>query len=165
MKDIKNMNIWKTKETVDCSEDLYLDTDIEQLNLSVRPFNCLKRAKCQTIRDIVEFMGEDGQGLRKIRNLGTRSEEEIMEKLEIYREICRVEGKGKEKKKVTLIKPEKKIWDREIDEFHLSNYALTRLKACGIRQIRDLYATNPKQEPGWYAVRELFEKIPGSRTS
>lgn len=45
----------------------------------------------------------------------------------------------------------------------LSNYSLQRLSACGIKQIRDLYATNPKKEPGWYAVRELFEKIPSAR--
>ena len=55
--------------------------------------------------------------------------------------------------KRTIIKPAKKIWDMGIDQFHLSNY-------CGIKQVRDLYATNPKNEPGWYAVRELFEKIP-----
>jgi len=40
------------------------------------------------------------------------------------------------------------------------DYAFTRLKQKGINQVKDLYATNPKQEPGWYAVRELFGKIP-----
>ena len=29
-------------------------------------------------------------------------------------------------------------------------------------QVKDLYTTNPSKEPGWYAVRELFEKIPKS---
>ena len=57
----------------------------------------------------------------------------------------------------------KKIWDREIEEFQLSNYALTKLKSCGIHKVGDLYATNPKQEPGWYAVRELFGKLPSCR--
>lgn len=65
--------------------------------------------------------------------------------------------------KRTIIKPAKKIWDMGIDQFQLSNYALQRLSECDIRQIRDLYATNPRKELGWYAVRELFEKIPGVR--
>ena len=138
MKDIKNINIWKEKEDINDSETEFLNSEIALLNLSVRPYNCLKRAGCDTIQDVLSFIGEDGQGLRKLRNLGS-------------------------KKKVTIIKPAKKIWDREIDEFHLSNYALVRLRACGIQTIRDLYATNPKNEPGWYAVRELFEKIPSGR--
>jgi len=33
------------------------------------------------------------------------------------------------------------------------------LKQHGINFVKDLYANNPKNEPGWYAVRELFEKI------
>ena len=163
MRDIKNMSIWKTKETVCNNDDIYLNTDIAELNLSVRPFNCLKRANCHTIGDVIEFMGEDEHGLRKIRNLGSSSEKEILEKIQEYRVVCKAQGKTGGKTKTTLIKPEKKIWEREIEEFHLSNYALTRLRACGIKQIRDLYATNPKNEPGWYAVRELFEKIPSAR--
>lgn len=56
-----------------------------------------------------------------------------------------------------------KIWDREIEEIHFASFAFTKLKACEINKIGDLYATNPKNEPGWYAVRELFEKIPSCR--
>jgi hypothetical protein len=51
------------------------------------------------------------------------------------------------------------IWDKEIGEFHLSHYAEDRLRGCGISRVRDLYATHPRSEPGWYAVRELFRKI------
>lgn len=32
-------------------------------------------------------------------------------------------------------------------------------KACGIAKIGDLYITDTKQDPGWHAVRELFETI------
>lgn len=163
MKDIKNLNIWKTEEKTNNINDVFLNTDIVDLNLTVRSFNCLKRAQCNTIQDVLECIGEDGQGLRRIRNLGSRSEAEIKEKIQKYKEDCVKLGEQKTAKKVTLIKPAKKIWDRDIDEFHLSNYASSRLRASGIRKIGDLYATNPKQEPGWYAVRELFEKIPSSR--
>lgn len=53
--------------------------------------------------------------------------------------------------------------DRKIEEIHLASFAFTKLKACGINKIGDLYATNPKNKPRWYAVRELFEKIPSCR--
>ena len=163
MMDVKNLNIWKAEEKQNLNNDIFLNTEITELNLGVRSFNCLKRANCHTIRDVRSCIGEDGQGLRKIRNLGNRSEAEILEKINEYRELCAANDPVTEKKKVTIIKPAKKIWDREIEEFHLSNFAFTKLKACGINKISDLYATNPKSEPGWYAVRELFEKIPSCR--
>lgn len=164
MVNVKNLNIWKAEESENIDNSVFLNTDIEHLNLGVRSLNCLRRAGCHTVRDVLDRMSmDDGQGLRKIRNLGSRSETEIIEKIEEYRKECvQYESKAPEKK-VTIIKPAKKIWDREIDEFHLSNYSLNRLKKCGIVTIGDLYATNPKSEPGWYAVRELFEKIPSSR--
>lgn len=163
MKNINSLNIWKIEEKTNNTNEVFLNTDIADLNLSVRSFNCLKRAQCNTIQDVLDCMGEDGLGLRKIRNLGDRSETEIKQKIQEYQESCsKFQGQAASKK-VTIIKPAKKIWDREIDEFSLSNYSKSRLNACGIRKIKDLYATNPKQEPGWYAVRELFEKIPSSR--
>ena len=164
MKDIKNLNIWKQEPISKVSSEAFMDADITELNLGVRSYNCLKRAGCNTIRDIFICMGADGQGLRKIRNLGTRSENEIIEKIKEIEEIyVKTHPAGSEPMKRAIIKPAKKIWDMGIDQFHLSNYALQRLSACGIKQVRDLYATNPKNEPGWYAVRELFEKIPSAR--
>lgn len=163
MKNINSLNIWKVEEKTNNTNEVFLNTDITDLNLTVRSFNCLKRAQCNTIQDILNCMGEDGQGLRKIRNLGDRSETEIKQKIQEYKESCEKFQGQTDSKKVTIIKPAKKIWDREIDEFSLSNYSKNRLNACGIHKIKDLYATNPKQEPGWYAVRELFEKIPSSR--
>lgn len=163
MMDVKNLNIWKAEEKQNLNNDVFLNTEITELNLSVRSFNCLKRANCNTVGDILNCLGEDGQGLRKIRNLGSRSETEIIEKINEYRELCAANAPATEKKKITIIKPAKKIWDREIDEFQLSKVALSNLKACGINTIGDLYATNPKNEPGWYAVRELFARIPSCR--
>ncbi len=166
MKDIKNLNIWKTEEETNKRQEGFLGADITELQLNVRPFNCLKRAGCHKIGDVLKLLREDGQGLRKIRNLGSRSEQEILEKIQDYKESCLKQGINCERTtgvKRTVIKPAKKMWDRTIDEFHLSNYALSRLRSSGIQKIGDLYATNPKQEPGWYAVRALFEKIPSGR--
>ena len=161
MYDVKNLNVWKP-EVRKKNDNLYMNTDINELNLGVRSFNCLKRAGCNTIGDVINCLEEDGQGLRKIRNLGVRSETEIIERIEEFRKLCDDPTISK-RKEVTLIKPAKKVWDRRVDEFYLSEFALKRLKACGIEKIGDLYRTNPGSEPGWYAVRELFEKIPSSR--
>lgn len=142
--------------------------DIADLNLSVRSFNSLKRAGCDTVGDVLRVMGEEGEGLRRIRNLGARSEAEIKAVLEKLREefASRPESAGSAAKRDPvayhqrkIIRPAKSIWDREISEFHLSRYAEGKLRSCGVEKISDLYATNPKQEPGWYAVRELFSRI------
>ena len=181
MYDIRNLDIWK-KQSDSRPRNEYLKADLTELNLSVRSFNCLKRAGCSTVGDIVSLIENDEGGLRRIRNLGSRSEAEILENVQQYREHFRgrsreqyeelrgqagaqsgeeeICGDGAPIVKRALIRPEKRIWDCEIEKFHLSEYALSRLRQSGIRRFRDLYATNPKQEPGWYAVRELFEKIP-----
>ena len=157
------MNIWKTEPEVKRLNHELLNTEIADLTLSVRSYNCLKRAGCNTVGDILALMAEDENGLRKIRNLGNKSEKEIREcVLRFQEEYKHRENTADTEQAVKkpLIKPAKRYWDTEIEEFHLSNYALTRLKQNGINYVRDLYATNPKQEPGWYAVRELFDKIP-----
>ena len=64
------------------------DTTIEDLGLSFRTYNCLKRAGCDTIGEVLAYMDEDGQGLRRIRNLGSRSESEILEKIREYEKLC-----------------------------------------------------------------------------
>ena len=63
-------------------EDEYsqkLDRTIEDLDLSVRSFNCLKRAGINTVKDLVEMTEDE---LMKVRNLGKKSLEEVKKKLE-----------------------------------------------------------------------------------
>ncbi len=55
-----------------------IDIPIEELDLSVRAFNCLKRANIDTIADLISKTVED---LEKVRNLGKKSIDEIEEKL------------------------------------------------------------------------------------
>ena len=163
MYDIKNMSIWKKEETQETDLSIFENIEISELNLSVRSFNCLKRAGCNTVGQIIKILDEDERGLRKIRNLGSRSEAEILAKIREQRELCKKGHRTGANKRLTIIRPAKKMWDMEISAFHLSNYALNALHACGIRQVKDLYRTNSNNEPGWYAVRELFEKIPSAR--
>ena len=56
-----------------------LDKQIEDLDLSVRSYNCLKRAGIHSVRQLVEFSEND---LLNIRNLGVKSIEEVKDKLE-----------------------------------------------------------------------------------
>ena len=55
-----------------------LDLTIEELDLSVRSFNCLKRANINTVADLISKTEED---MMKVRNLGRKSLEEVMNKL------------------------------------------------------------------------------------
>lgn len=56
-----------------------LDTQIEDMDFSVRTYNCLKRANINAIGDLVVRTEED---MMKVRNLGKKSLEEVIQKLE-----------------------------------------------------------------------------------
>ncbi len=66
------------EEEVDDSSKV-LEMTIEDLDLSVRSFNCLKRASINTVADLSEKTEED---MMKVRNLGRKSLEEVKKKLE-----------------------------------------------------------------------------------
>ena len=55
-----------------------LELTIEELDLSVRSFNCLKRAGINTVEDLVSK--SEGEMMR-VRNLGRKSLEEVVNKL------------------------------------------------------------------------------------
>ena len=59
------------------------EAPLEDLELSVRSYNCLKRAGMQTVGDVVERINGRAD-LLKIRNLGMRSADEIMEAIMVY---------------------------------------------------------------------------------
>jgi DNA-directed RNA polymerase subunit alpha len=56
-----------------------LDMTIEELDLSVRSYNCLKRASINTLQELIQKSEED---MMKVRNLGKKSLEEVQQKLE-----------------------------------------------------------------------------------
>ena len=66
------------KDTPDGPNDKY-STVIEDLDFSVRTYNCLKRAGINSIGDLVARTEED---MMKVRNLGKKSLEEVIQKLE-----------------------------------------------------------------------------------
>ncbi|MBQ4424671.1 MAG: DNA-directed RNA polymerase subunit alpha [Lachnospiraceae bacterium] len=55
-----------------------LEMNIDELELSVRSFNCLKRAGINTVAELCNYTAED---MMKVRNLGRKSLEEVLDKL------------------------------------------------------------------------------------
>jgi len=62
-----------------------LDILIEELQLSVRAYNCLKRVNIKTIDDLVQYSIKE---LKEIKNFGQKSANEVVEKLQDRFNIC-----------------------------------------------------------------------------
>lgn len=65
-------------EKADSAKEKVLDLTIDELDLSVRSFNCLKRAGINTVEDLINKSEMD---MMKVRNLGRKSLEEVIAKL------------------------------------------------------------------------------------
>ena len=63
----------------DSSKEKALEMTIEELDLSVRAFNCLKRAGVNTVADLINKSQDE---MMKVRNLGKKSLEEVLAKLD-----------------------------------------------------------------------------------
>ena len=74
--DAKNTEIMVEKTAT--SQSKLLEMTIEELDLSVRSYNCLKRAGINTVEDLIARTDED---MMKVRNLGRKSLEEVINKL------------------------------------------------------------------------------------
>ena len=74
IKDLTGLMIEKTED----SKSKELETPIEDLDFSVRTFNCLKRANIKTLRDLTDKKQSD---FMKIRNLGKKSLKEVLDKI------------------------------------------------------------------------------------
>ena len=71
-----NFSVENTR--VGASSDKMLELTIEELDLSVRSFNCLKRANINTVEDLISKTEDE---MMKVRNLGRKSLEEVINKL------------------------------------------------------------------------------------
>ncbi len=72
----KNIDIMVERE--ETKKEKVLEMTIEELEMSVRSFNCLKRAGIDTVEDLINRTEED---MIKVRNLGKKSLEEVIQKL------------------------------------------------------------------------------------
>mgnify|MGYP000907461216 FL=1 len=73
----KDAEIMVEKE--ETKKEKVLEMTIEELDLSVRSYNCLKRAAIHTVEDLINKTEED---MMKVRNLGRKSLEEVVQKME-----------------------------------------------------------------------------------
>ena len=71
------MEIMVEKE--ESKKEKVLEMTIEELDLSVRSYNCLKRASINTVEELTEKTEDD---MMKVRNLGKKSLEEVIQKLD-----------------------------------------------------------------------------------
>ena len=76
---IKGMDILVKSE--DDKQQQILRMAIEEMDLSVRSYNCLKRANIHTVEDLTKKTEDD---MLKVRNLGRKSLDEVIQKLESY---------------------------------------------------------------------------------
>ena len=76
---IKGMDI--LVKTEDDKQQQVLKMLIEEMDLSVRSYNCLKRANIQTVEDLTKKTEDD---MLKVRNLGRKSLDEVINKLASY---------------------------------------------------------------------------------
>ncbi len=76
VEDMNDMDILVNREDEQQQKALFMS--IEELDLSVRPLNCLKRAGIFTVEDLIKKTEED---MLKIRNLGRKSLDEVVSKL------------------------------------------------------------------------------------
>lgn len=77
VEDMSSLDILVNRDDEDQQKALYMS--IEELDLSVRPLNCLKRAGIFTVEDLVKKTEDD---MLKVRNLGRKSLDEVINKLE-----------------------------------------------------------------------------------
>ncbi|ACA58814.1 DNA-directed RNA polymerase subunit alpha [Candidatus Desulforudis audaxviator] len=73
---VNNVEIMVTKEEE--KKNKLLEMPIEELDLSVRSYNCLKRAGINTVEELIQRNEEE---MMKVRNLGKKSLEEVVRKL------------------------------------------------------------------------------------
>lgn len=73
---VENVEIMVEKE--EDKKEKVMEMTIEELELSVRSYNCLKRAGINTVQELAEKSEED---MMKVRNLGKKSLEEVQHKL------------------------------------------------------------------------------------
>ena len=74
----EDLGTYQVVEHTDENTNSVMDMTIEELDFSVRSFNCLKRAGINTVGDLVSKTEDD---MMKVRNLGRKSLEEVLNKL------------------------------------------------------------------------------------
>ncbi|WP_066376375.1 MULTISPECIES: DNA-directed RNA polymerase subunit alpha [unclassified Anabaena] len=76
---LKDISLEPTDTSSEIPDDPTAQIPIEELQLSVRAYNCLKRAQVNSVADLLDYTQED---LLEIKNFGQKSAEEVVEALQ-----------------------------------------------------------------------------------
>lgn len=76
---LKDISLEPTDQDSNIPDDPTAQIPIEELQLSVRAYNCLKRAQVNSVADLLDYTQED---LLEIKNFGQKSAEEVVEALQ-----------------------------------------------------------------------------------
>ena len=121
-------------------KDKLLEMTIDDLDLSVRSFNCLKRANINTVDDLINKSQGD---MMKVRNLGRKSLEEVLNKMaELGTQLAHVDGGV----------PNMRIVLPSLSEYNIGGLLYFFEKACGISGY--LLGVNPFNQPGVEAYKK-----------
>ena len=77
---LKDISLEAMQDELPTDEDPTSQIPIEELQLSVRAYNCLKRAQVNSVADLLDYTQED---LLEIKNFGQKSAEEVIEALQV----------------------------------------------------------------------------------
>ena len=124
-----------------------VDMAIEKLDLSIRSYNCLKRADKNTIGDLLSMTDED---FKKVRNLGTKSIKEVIYKLEsLGTEYCclNIQRDNPLKKRANELE-----WTEKDDEVYKKIESALEQAGFDISGKEDVYEIKHKDSPVRYAV-------------
>lgn len=77
---LKDITFEPVKDEISDSGDPTSKIPIEELQLSVRAYNCLKRAQINSVSDLLDYTQEE---LLEIKNFGQKSAEEVIEALQV----------------------------------------------------------------------------------
>ena len=118
-----------------------LSADIDELNLSVRSFNCLKRAGWNTIGDIL-YNIDNWQDLLRVRNLGKLSAIEIMRTVKDYQAaLLKSQGESVVIRR-SVVKTDgdsgPKIDDKDLSEMDLTVRSYNCLRRAGYSKVGEL---------------------------
>jgi DNA-directed RNA polymerase subunit alpha len=75
---LKDLTLEEIQEDYQEDEDPTSQIPIEELQLSVRAYNCLKRAQINSVADLLDYTQED---LLEIKNFGQKSADEVIDAL------------------------------------------------------------------------------------
>ena len=77
-KDTNENNQLENKNSINSSIEPYTNIAIEELQLSVRAYNCLKKAQINTVGDLLQYSPEK---LQELKNFGRKSADEVFSTL------------------------------------------------------------------------------------